>query len=143
MIRIWFALVFILSALTSYAKGFQVYEWEKERARYKLTPTESEATQLVLKHHVQYDYGFENEQFLMQTVVHRIVYVNNSEAIQKYNRIVVPMRSTLALVDLKARAISKDGKVIYFDKNNLKELKDETTDNQNEMTVSYEIYAFS
>jgi hypothetical protein len=135
MIRIWFALVFILSVLTSYAKGFQVYEWEKERARCKLTPTESEATQLVLKHHVQYDYGFENEQFLMQTIVHRIIYVNNSEAIQKYNRIVVPMRNTLALVDLKARAISKDGKVIYFDKNNLKELKDETTDN------SYRIFA--
>ncbi len=135
MTRFLFSLIFVLSTLASYSNGFQAYEWEKERARYKLTPAESEATQLILKSHVQYDYGFENEQFLMQTVVHRIIYVNNSEAIQKYNRIVVPMRNTLALVDLKARAISKDGKVIYFDKNNLKELKDETTDN------SYRIFA--
>jgi hypothetical protein len=135
MTRFWFALVLVLSVGNSFATGFQAYEWEKERARYKLTPAESEATQLILKHHIQYDYGFESDQFLMQMVVHRIIYVNNSEAIQKYNRITVPMRNTLTLVDLRARAISKDGKVIYFDKNNLKELKDEATDN------SYRIFA--
>jgi hypothetical protein len=101
------------------------YEWEKDRKRYTLTATEQTMPELIIKDHKQFDYVLEDNQFLMYATVHVIVLVNNSEAIQKHNRIYLPMRNTFELTDFKARAISKDGKVILFDKNNMKELNNE------------------
>lgn len=105
------------------------YEWEKDRKRSVLTEKENALSELIVKQHVQYQYVLEDDQFLMYSTIHRIIYVNNNEAIQKHNRIVISMNSTLELVDLKARAINKEGKAIYFDKTNLKEIKDEETGN--------------
>ncbi|WP_165824017.1 DUF3857 domain-containing protein [Pseudochryseolinea flava] len=111
------------------------YEWEKTRARFTLTPKEESLTELILKQHVQYEYVFIDEAFLMYSTTHRIIYVNSNEAIQKHNRIVISMNNALELVDLKARAINKDGKSVYFDKSNLKELKEEESGN------AYRIFA--
>jgi len=111
------------------AADVKPYEWEKDRKRSALTEKESALSELIVKQHVQYQYVLENDQFLMYSTVHRIIYVNNNEAIQKHNRIVIPMGGALELVDLKARAINKEGKAVYFDKTNLKEVKDEETGN--------------
>ena len=101
------------------------YEWERERGRYKLSTKESGQTEYVIKNHTQYDFVLEDNQFLMYSTIHRIILVNNNEAIQKHNRIFISMANTIELTDLRARAINKDGKVVNFDKSNLKELKDE------------------
>ena len=105
------------------------YEWEKERAAYKLSAEERAMNELVLKQHQQYDYDLEDGEFVMYYTFHRIIYVNNQEAVQKHNRISISMHDGTELIELKARSISKSGKVIYFDKNDLKELKDEKTGN--------------
>jgi hypothetical protein len=118
--------VLCLSLTTAHADNTSpTYEWEKGRARFSLTPQEEALTELILKQHAQYDYVFIEEAFLMYATTHRIVYVNSNEAIQKHNRIVISMNNALELVELKARAINKEGKAVYFDKSNLKELKEE------------------
>jgi hypothetical protein len=117
------------------AQGFQPYAWETDRTRYTRSPAEQSMPELMVKNHFEYTYGFEADQFLMQMVNHRIVVVNNNEAIQKHNRIVVSMGDAIELIDVKARAINKDGKVVLFDKKNLKELKDEESGN------AYRIFA--
>jgi len=130
------ALVLCLFVVTASATGNNpTYEWEKTRARFTLTPTEASLTELILKQHTQYDYVFVEEAFLMYATTHRIVYVNSNEAIQKHNRIVISMNNALELVELKARAINKEGKAVYFDKSNLKELKEEESGN------AYRIFA--
>lgn len=131
------SLVFVLMLLPVWANAGQItpYEWEKSRVRYKLTAEEQKLTELILKQHIQYEYALEDNQFVMYNTIHRIVFVNNDEAVQKHNRISISMNNTIDLVDLKARAISKDGKVVNFDKSNLKELKDEESGN------AYRIFA--
>src|SRR5688500_13864701 len=114
-----------LVSTTLLAKSFEPYQWEKERPRYKLSEKDRALSELILKQHTQYEYLFENNQFVMYSTIHRIIYVNNNEAVQKHNRIVIPMGNALELLDVKARAINKEGKAIYFDSSNLKELKDE------------------
>jgi hypothetical protein len=101
------------------------YEWEQDRKRYELTAAELAMPELIIKDHTQFDYVLDNSQFLMYSTEHRIIYVNNNEAIQKHNRIYISMRNTIELTGFKARTISKAGKVILFDKNNMKELKNE------------------
>jgi hypothetical protein len=114
---------------------FNPYEWESNRKRTSLSTAEQALSELMIKNHTQYDYVLEADEFLMYSTIHRIIFVNNSEAIQKHNRIVISMNNTIDLVELKARSINKDGKVVTFDKNNIKELKEEETGN------AYRIFA--
>jgi hypothetical protein len=130
-----FAVVLFSAVVAVQAGSISPYEWEKNRARYMLTPAEQAQSEIILKQHSQYEYVLEDEAFLMYATVHRIVLVNNNEAIQKHNRIVISMNNTLELIDLKARAINKEGKAVYFDKSNLKELKEEESGN------AYRIFA--
>jgi hypothetical protein len=115
----------VISPLLSIAAGIPDYQWEKVRKRYELSTAEQAMPELIIKDHTQFDYVFENNQFLMYATEHRIILVNNNEAIQKHNKIYIPMRNTLELSDFKARTINKNGEVVLFDKNNMKELKNE------------------
>jgi len=119
--------------LQCFAAG-TLYEWEKDRVAYKLTEEEQAMGELILKQHHQYDYALEDG-FIMYSAVHRIIYVNNDEAVQKNNRISISMNNTIDLVELKARVINKNGKIIHFNKSELKELKDEESGN------AYRIFA--
>lgn len=119
------ATIFLLISANLSGADFKRYEWETERSRYRLSETDILLSELILKQHTQYEYVLEDNQFLVYSTIHRIVYVNNNEAIQKNNRIVISMTNTLELMDLRARAISKDGRTVFFDKSNLKELKQE------------------
>ncbi|HEY9046718.1 MAG TPA: DUF3857 domain-containing protein [Ohtaekwangia sp.] len=133
--RFWIAIALVVLTSAAWAAEVKPYEWEKNRSRYSLADNEKDLTELILKQHNQYEYVLEDNQFLMYSTIHRIILVNNNEAIQKHNRIVISMNNTIDLVDLKARAINKDGKAIYFDKSNLKELKEEESGN------AYRIFA--
>lgn len=119
----------LLAPVTAFSAGVgpTVYEWESDRSRYDLTDQEEILGEYVLKLHNQYDYVFEDNQFMLYYTVHRIVRVNNDEAIQRNNRIYISMGGVIDLVSLKARSINASGKVVNFDTSNLKELKDEET----------------
>ena len=84
-----------------WAKSFEPYQWEKDRPRYKLSEKDGSLSELILKQHTQYEYVFENNQFVMYSTIHRIIYVNNNEAVQKHNRIVISMGNALELLDAK------------------------------------------
>lgn len=127
MNKFWIILLACVQFVTFTLHATSVYEWDAERSRYTLSPQEESIGEYVLKQHAQYDYVFEENQFLLYATFHRIVRVNNNEAIQRNNRIYIAMNSVLDLVDLKARSINKSGKVVNFDASNLKELKDDET----------------
>ena len=126
-------LCFLTVSLT--AKDLELYEWEESRTRYELSGKDEHLSEIILRQHTQYDYVFENSQFIMYSTIHRIVYVNNNEAVQKHNRIIISMTNALELIKLRARAINKEGKAINFDESNLKVLKNE------ESGKAYKIFA--
>jgi hypothetical protein len=128
------AFLFLLT-LSLTAGDFELYEWEESRSRYELSGNDENLSEIILRQHTQYDYVFENSQFVMYSTIHRIVYVNNNEAVQKHNRIIISMTNALELMKLRARAINKEGKAINFDESNLKEIKNE------ESGKAYKIFA--
>lgn len=103
------------------------YDWEAGRKQYTLSPEEKDLAEVILKKHVEYAYAYENDQFVMYSVFHKIVRVNNNEAIQRNNRITISLFNTIELLEVKARTINAQGKVLTFDKESIKEVKDETT----------------
>lgn len=127
--------VFVFACLSARGAAPGQYHWDSERSRFSLSAEEEKMPELMLKNHVQYEYTFENNEFVMYSTHHRIVYVNSNEAIQRENRIFISMNNTLALTTLKARSINRAGKAVYFDESNLKEIKEEATGN------AYRIFA--
>ncbi|CAN5626443.1 hypothetical protein BH10BAC4_BH10BAC4_19590 [soil metagenome] len=116
---------FFFTVLFAQAAPYTPYQWDEKRNRYSLSEKEEALGEYILKFHDQYEYVLENEKFLMYVTTHRIIRVNNSEAIQRNNRIYISLNDPEDLVDLKARALGKDGKATNFDRSNLKEVKDE------------------
>lgn len=113
----------------------QNYDWQKDRRRVDLNEKETRFAEYQLLFHRSYDYSWVNKELEMVLTEHSITRVTNNESIQRHNRIYVSLRGVQELLDIKARAINKNGKVVLFDKKNLKEIKDEDSDN------SYKIFA--
>jgi hypothetical protein len=113
----------LLSVFTVGASTYP-YDWKADRSQYTLGADEKSLAEIVLKEHVEYSYAIEEDKLVMYTVYHKIVRVNNSEAIQRNNRISVSMFNMIELMELKARTINS-GKTITFDKEHLKEVKEE------------------
>ncbi len=114
-----------LATIPAKAEGFVKYTWEENRKRIALDQEESALAEYILKDDHINQYGFEKDNLILLNTVHRIVLVNNAEAIQKNNKIYIPMYDVLELTDIRARTIKKDGSVVLFDNANIKEMKDE------------------
>jgi hypothetical protein len=123
----------IFSLFTAEASNYP-YDWKADRNQYTLTADEKSLAEIILKEHVEYTYAIEEDRLVMYSVYHKILRVNNSEAIQRNNRIYVSMANMIELVELKARTINS-GKVITFDKEHMKEVKEE------ESGKGYKIFA--
>lgn len=127
---------FLMMGLQSaYSSEFESYQWVADRARYELSEEENAYAEYILKTHDQYDYVFEGDNLYMYKTTHWIVKVNTNDAIEHFNRIYISNRNVIKLVELKARSINKEGKVVNFDRNNLKEVKEE------ESGGGYQIFA--
>jgi hypothetical protein len=55
--------------------------------------------------------------------LHKIIRVNNDKGIEYFNKIYLGISDNTDIVDIKARTILPDGKVIVLDKNNIKDMK--------------------
>ncbi|MBS1555146.1 MAG: DUF3857 domain-containing protein [Bacteroidetes bacterium] len=129
-----FAVGYIIETLASPAQQ-GAYQWEENRKRYVLSDAEDSISEYILRHHIQYDYAVENDRLVLLNTVHRIVRVNSDEAIQRNNRIYISMNRSSTLIALRARTITKSGKVVYFDQKDLKEIAEE------EKGTPYKIFA--
>ena len=57
--------------------------------------------------------------------LHKIVHVNDDRGIEMYNKIYLGIGETTEVVDVRARTILPNGKIIELDKNNIKDLKED------------------
>lgn len=130
--------IFILLALICQIGVAQPleYHWEEERGRYEIDEKYKDDALINIKYHIQYEYAYEGEGdlYLYQTE-HQIIRANNDNALERSNRIYIPMHDAIELVKIKARTVNADGKVIVFDESEIKELQDE------ESGTGYKIFA--
>ncbi len=66
---------------------------------------------------------------------HKKFRLNNDESINSFNKISISTSNVIDILEIRARAIKPNGKVVHFDENSIKEVTDE--DNGN----SYKIFA--
>ncbi|MEQ8576215.1 MAG: DUF3857 domain-containing protein [Fulvivirga sp.] len=127
MMRKLLTIALVLVLTWAQGQEYQKYNWEEDRKITALSDDQKDLPFVYIKYHHQYEYTYEEgtgDLYLYQTE-HQIIKVNNDNALARNNRIYIPMHSALELVDLQARTITKDGRTITFDKNDIKEINDE------------------
>ena len=128
-------IILFVSPLLTFAQKSTKYEWEKNRGLTTLTPEEQKYSEHILKMYREYEYAWENDELVTYQTDHRITRVTTTNAIDRHNRIYISMWNVKDIVTLKARSINSAGRVTNFDEKNLKEIKDEESDN------TYRIFA--
>lgn len=125
-------IIFIISLSSisdaAFAQQYDSYQWETNRTLTSLTAEELSYPlyQILNAEKYQFAYDPENNNSLVCYITnHEIIRVNNDEALNKSNQIYIPMYNTIELIAIKARSITKDGRVINFDETNIKELEDD------------------
>ena len=54
---------------------------------------------------------------------YKVIQINDTRAIESYNKIYIPLSQVIDVLDIKARTISPNGVVVELDKNSIKEVK--------------------
>jgi hypothetical protein len=127
--------VFLHALVATAQQPGKQFTWEKERGRITLTPEQQKHPEYIVKLYRGYEVFWEDDNLVAYMNHHQITRVTTTTAIERHNRIYVSMRNVLDIVTLKARSINSKGRVTNFDEKNLKEIKDEETDN------TYRIFA--
>jgi hypothetical protein len=106
---------------------YATYTWDAKRTK-RLPVSEAEARQpaLLLRDFTahEYLYGSQGKDVKLYTTEHRILRVNTSDGIERFNKIYIPQDGG-QLLYLKARTIGPRGEVVEVNESSIKELKDE------------------
>jgi hypothetical protein len=124
-------LFLLLSPAVSQARElkpeWKKYAWEENRSPFTLSAEEKNKPAIIMldKRMVEIFFDTDGKKQEVNTYVtkHVIVRVNSDNAIEEYNKVYIPMYGVTEVMDLEARFISKEGKIITFDSKNVKDVE--------------------
>ncbi len=103
--------------------AYKKYSWEASPKIHQLTNEEKEGNYVILKEKRIYDYVYESSgDLVLYETIHKIIHVNNEKGIEEMNKIYVSYTKILEEMDLKARTITPNGKIIQLSKNSVKKI---------------------
>lgn len=113
------------------------YDWDAKRKPLPVPEAESKEPAIVLRDFSAQEYLYVGpaQDLRLFTIDHRIVRVNATDAIEQFNKIVVPLQDGAKLLFLKARTLRPGGGITEVNQGNIKELKDE------DGTRGYKVFA--
>lgn len=106
----------------AFSQQYIPYNWEDNRKMEEVVLEEN--SEIVLLNKLKYQYVYEEKELTLYYTKHYIVKVNSDNAVSSNNRIYIPLANTIELMDIKARTLTPDGKVVELDKNEIKEVED-------------------
>lgn len=114
--------------LTIYTVSGQLYkhhDWEKKPTFIELSEEDNKLHSVAIKEKylIQYYSGVLGNTFRLFETKHSIIRINTDKGINKHNRVYIPTRNVLNVIDIKARVVQKNGSTKYLNKENIKELK--------------------
>ena len=102
---------------------YKKYNWDANPKIHQLTAEEKESNYIKLKEKTIFDYVYESSgELVMYETVHQIIHFNTEKGIEEMNKIYIPYSKILEEMDLKARTITKEGKIIPLNKSSVKKV---------------------
>ncbi len=100
------------------------YDWVQEPKVHTLTAIEEREGSVVLRDQRISEYAYDvNGDLVLYYTRHMIIRVNNDKSIEENNKVYIPLRDVIQFVSIKARSISKGGKVTEVAKENIKDIE--------------------
>ena len=116
------------------------YKWDSIPAKMAIENRFSNASAVILKdlrlYHYYYDKKKQKSDLSLEEIRYRTIQINDTRAIEYYNKLYIPISGVLEVVEIHARTISPTGQVVELNKDKIREL-----DNK-EGEGAYKIYAF-
>jgi hypothetical protein len=115
------------AATTAPAKpSILLEEWSKEPALHKIDKKYSTESAIVLLDKRRMEFVDEaNNELSVYRTLHKIIRVNDDRGIATFNRVYLGVTDNSDIIDIRARTILPDGRIIEIDKNNIKDMKEE------------------
>lgn len=132
----------ILSISTGHAQiiSVETYKWPAVPEKIEVNKQFADASAIVLKdvriYNFYYDKAKEKDNLTLERTTHKIIQINDTRAIEVYNKLYIPLTGVEDVMDVRARTIGPDGKITDLDKSKMKELSNKDGDG------AYKIFAF-
>ncbi|SNR43057.1 DUF3857 domain-containing protein [Dokdonia pacifica] len=119
----------LISSMLSVAQDLvhTSYSWD-QNPTYTIAEEDKDLDMVGLKDYRIVEYGFENEnEFYQYNIIHKVLWLNSDDRIERFNRIYLPYRSDSELLRSQARVVSANGIVQELDDSKIFTATDETT----------------
>lgn len=133
------SIVLLLLSVQSYAQDFSFkdYHWEDKNIAIKIPEQYKDEKEVVLLRNTKIELSVKGKEATQYYMIHEKKYINSNEAIERNNRVYIPFQMDESVIETKLRVIQKDGKILLFDKKDIKEEMDE------EKKVKYNYFAIT
>jgi hypothetical protein len=105
--------------------GLILETWEAKPVLHKIDSKLNEESAVILLDKRRVEYIDEKDELAVYKTLHKIIHINDDKGIESFNRVYLPVSNNSDIVDIKARTILPDGRVIEVSKSNIKDLKEE------------------
>jgi hypothetical protein len=119
-----FALVVFVAGKAMAQTPYQAFQWKSNPALHTINPAFKDAPAVFIEDQRIIEYAFEKNQLYLFRTFHRIIHINSDKGIEAFNKIYLPVNEGIDMLDVKARTILPNGKIIEMDRRNIKDLKD-------------------
>ncbi len=117
------AAIVLMNASTSLAQNYfyKTFAWEKQPTVYKPNDAEKQSELMLVKESTVVETAYDKDgQAVVYETKHRIYHVNSQKGIERINKVYISTNQVNEEIDLKARCITPDNKIIPFNTDNVK-----------------------
>lgn len=119
------AIIILSSFHNLYSQGIEKETWAEKPAIHNVDAKYGKESAVVIFDKRKIEYIDEKQDVAEYYTLHKIIHINDDKGIESFNKIYLGVSETSDLTDVKARTITPDGKIIEFNKSNIKDLKEE------------------
>jgi hypothetical protein len=138
-IHFWLTSLVILLSSPTYAQDFSFkdYHWDEKNTAISIPQQYKDEKEVILLRNTKIELAVKGKAATQYYMVHEKKFINSNEAIERNNRVYIPFKIDESVIETKLRVILKDGKVLLFDKKDIKEEIDE------EKEIKYNYFAIT
>ena len=120
-----FTIVVLFIATTTFSQHYKTYDWETTPKLHELTlEQDNESSIAILKKNiVEFKPSIITNDIKVFETTHNIIRVNDDTGIAKHNQVYISMYNVKKIKGIKARTITKEGKITNLDENNIKQIE--------------------
>ncbi|MEN2402848.1 DUF3857 domain-containing protein [Flavobacterium sp. MC2016-06] len=117
--------LFVTSVFFGQEYSFKNYDWNEKETTVAIPEKYKDEKEVILNRTMKIEMVIEKKIAAQYRLIHETKYINSDDAIERNNKIYIPVDDQVNILVTKARVIQKNGKVITLDKKDVKEEIDE------------------